>query len=91
MIWDMTAQMTEEELTRLSRDHLRKRKAYEDARDRLASAIPAAAEAGIRQVRIVEITEYTREAVRQLCMTPEQREQEKEKRRERTRVKPAHN
>jgi hypothetical protein len=85
----MTEQMTEKELDRLSRDHLRKKKAYEEARDRLAEAIPAAAAAGIRQVKIVEITTYTREAVRQMCMTPEQREAEREKRRERTRVKPS--
>ncbi len=91
MMVTMTTPMTEEELTRLSRDHLRKRKAYEDARDRLAAAIPQAAEGGMRQHRIVEITEYTREAVRQLCMTPEQREEERKKRRERTRVKPARN
>ncbi len=85
----MTEKMTKEELTRLSRDHLRKKKAYEEARDRLAKAVPAAAEAGIRQIEIVDITTYTREAVRQMCMTPEQREAERQKRRERTRVKPA--
>ncbi len=85
----MTDQMTEAELTRLARDHIRKRKAYEEARDRLAEAITVAAQTGsIRQHRIVEITEYTREAVRQLSMTPEQREAEKEKRRQRTKVKP---
>lgn len=84
----MTMTDTEkEELKRASRVHQRRRDAYEEAHADLAEKILAAHHAGIQQKEIAQITGYTREAIRQLCLSPEQREAEKEKRRERTRVK----
>lgn len=80
---------TREELVRASRTFKRRRDAFEQSRDELAAAIVAADRDGVAQKEIVAVSGYTREAVRQLCMTPEQRETEKEKRRRRTRVKPA--
>lgn len=41
-------------------------KRQEDARQRLVEAMKAASEAGVRQVRLVELTGYTREHVRRL-------------------------
>jgi hypothetical protein len=73
------------QLERLGKDYQRKRDAFEKARDLVADEIVAAAAAGVPQRDIVHLTGYTREAIRQLCLTPEQREAEKEKRRTRTR------
>jgi predicted transcriptional regulator len=41
--------------------------ALDAARDRLATAIVAAANAGTRQAEIVRTTGYTRETVRRIC------------------------
>ena len=57
----------------------------EQVQHELAPEIIAADAAEVPQVKICELTGYTRETVRQICLTPEQREAEREKRRQRTR------
>ena len=46
-------------------------KALDEARPRLAAAIVAAAQAGMRQVDIVQVTGYTREQVRRAGLSIE--------------------
>ena len=63
--------MTEEgpemtELRAAAAAYRRATKRQEDARERLVKAMRTASEAGVRQVRLVEETGYTREHVRRL-------------------------
>lgn len=75
-------------LARLGKEHRKRRAALDQLRTELAAEIIAAHEADVPQKDIVEMTGYTREAVRQLCLSPEQKEEENRKRRERTRKNP---
>lgn len=75
-------------LAKLGKEHKRRRAALDEIRDQLAPEIVQADQAGIQQREIAELSGYTREAVRQLCLTDEQREAEKVRRRERTRKVP---
>lgn len=59
----------------------------EELRPEAYAEITAADAAGVPQKTLAERAHYTREIVRQVCLTPEQREAEKKKRRERTRKK----
>lgn len=45
----------------------------------------AAELAEVPQKEIAELTYYARETIRRMCLTPEQREEEDERRRQRTR------
>lgn len=72
-------------LADLGRKH-RKLKADLDAlRAEIVPEIIAADLAGLQQKDIAELSDYTRESIRQICLTDEQREDEREKRRARTR------
>jgi hypothetical protein len=73
-------------LQRLGREHKRRRDALAEVREKLAPEIRAAHDAGVPQHEIAAWAGYTREVIRQICLTDEQREQEKEKRRQRTRA-----
>jgi len=68
-------------LIRLGSARKRREAATEKERPELEKEIRAAAAAGMSQSQIVEITGYARESIRLLCMTPEQREAERVKRR----------
>ncbi len=70
-------------LTKLGREHRRLKAALERVRADLADEIPKANAGDVPQNEIAALADYTRESVRQLCLTPEQREAEKEKRRRR--------
>lgn len=70
-------------LTRLGKEHRRIKTALDRIRAELADEIPKAAEGGMAQHEIAGKAGYTREIVRQLCLTPEQREEERIKRRAR--------
>ena len=71
----------EARLTNLGQEHKRLRAELEKVRQQLAPEILAASLAEVPQVRIVELTGYTRESVRQICMSDEDREAVKAKRR----------
>lgn len=68
-------------LIRLGTARRRREAATEKERPELEKEIQTAAASGMPQHQIVEITGYSRENVRLLCMTPEQREAERAKRR----------
>lgn len=69
-------------LIRLGTNRRRRESATDRERPELEKEIRAAAGAGMAQAEIVAITGYSRESVRLLCMTPEQREAERAKRRQ---------
>lgn len=54
------------ELEAATRAYRRAQKAVEKRRDELFAAVVKATDAGVRQVKIVEITGYTRERIRQI-------------------------
>lgn len=56
-----------DQLDEVAREYQAAKAALDDARPRLATAIVAAARAGVRQSEIVRVTGYTRERVRQIC------------------------
>lgn len=68
-------------LAELGRQHKRLRAQIEEVRAKLGPEILAAHLAEVQQVEIVELTGYTRESVRQICMSDEEREAIKAKRR----------
>lgn len=72
-------------LTQLGRKRKRLLDQVDDVRDELIPEIVAADQAGVPQKTLVELTHYTRDTIRQICLTPEQREHERELRRQRTR------
>ncbi len=72
-------------LVRLGREHRKRREALDEVREQLAEEIRKAVAAGESQTEVADMAGYTREVVRQLCMSPEQREAEREARRRRTR------
>ncbi len=57
----------------------------EQIREQLVPEVNQAAASGVEQKTLAELTHYTRETIRQMCLTPEQKEAEAEKRRARTR------
>lgn len=76
------------QLTHLGRKRKRLLDQVDGIRDELIPEILAADQAGVPQKTIAELTHYTRDTIRQLCLTPEQREHERELRRQRTRKSP---
>jgi hypothetical protein len=56
------------ELQRAAAAYRRAQQRQEAAHDRLVEAMRAASEAGVRQVRLVQVTGYTREHVRRLLL-----------------------
>lgn len=72
-------------LAKLGREHKKHRAALDRIRPELAAEVIAAHEAGLLQKEIADLSGYTREIVRQMCLTEEQREAERLKRRQRTR------
>lgn len=72
-------------LARLGAERIALVAQLEKLQTELKPEIIAADAAEVPQVDICELTGYTRETVRQICLTPEQREAEREKRRQRTR------
>lgn len=72
-------------LTQLGRKRKRLLDQLEDVRKELLPEIVAADQAEVAQKTIAEVTHYTRDSIRQMCLTPEQREHERELRRQRTR------
>lgn len=71
-------------LANLGRQHKRARANVKDVRRRLLPEILAAHHDGVPQQEIVELTGYTREAVRLICLPDEQREALKDRRRKKT-------
>jgi len=61
------------ELRQIGTRHKRLRKDLDEIRPRLATLIRAAHEAGMPQVDIAEVSGYTRDQVRQICLPPERR------------------
>lgn len=76
-------------LAALGRKRKRLLDQIEEVRREITPEILAAHNADVEQKTIVELSHYTRDTIRQICLTPEQREAEREKRRLRTR-KAAH-
>lgn len=72
-------------LTQLGRKRKRLLDQVEEVREQITPEIIAADQAGVPQKTIAELTHYTRDTIRQMCLTPEQREHERELRRQRTR------
>lgn len=81
----MTQDHNPTELARWGAEHRKLLRQLDEARTALRPLIIAAAAADVPQIDICGLTGYTRETVRQICLTPEQAEAEKEKRRQRTR------
>lgn len=73
------------QLTQLGRKRKRLLDQLEDLRREITPEIEAANAAGIEQKTIADLTHYTRETIRQACLSPEQREGERQRRRDRTR------
>ncbi len=73
------------ELAQLGGEHEQLTKQLEAVRTLLRPLIIKADQAGIPQVDIVDLTGYTRETVRKICLPPGQAEAEQEKRRARRR------
>ncbi len=57
----------------------------EALRPEIEAEVVLANAAGVEQKEIAGAAHYTRETIRQMCLTPEQREAEREARRSRTR------
>jgi hypothetical protein len=72
-------------LTQLGRRRKRLLDQLEELRKEITPEILAAHAADVEQKTIAELSHYTRDTVRQICLSPEQRQAEREKRRERTR------
>ena len=73
------------QLTQLGRRRKRLLDQLEELRQEITPKILAANAAGTEQKTIAEVTHYTRDTIRQVCLSPEQREAERQRRRERTR------
>lgn len=72
-------------LMTLGRKRKRLLEQLEVLRKEMAPEIQAADKAGVQQKTIAEVSYYTRDMVRQMCLPPDKREAEAEKRRARTR------
>lgn len=68
-------------LTALGKEHKKLAARLEEIRPELEEEIRTAAEAGVEQVKLIELSGYTRNTVRLASMSPERREQERAKRR----------
>lgn len=71
-------------LAELGRKHRKLKADLETLREQMAPEIIAANLAGVQQKDIADLSDYTRESIRQICLTDEQRESERERRRKRT-------
>lgn len=72
-------------LAKLGRQRKKLLDQLDELRDLLTPEVIAAELAEVPQKEIAELTYYTRETIRRMCLTPEQREEEDERRRQRTR------
>jgi hypothetical protein len=72
-------------LTQLGRRRKRLLDQIEELRREITPEILAAHAANVGQKTIAEVSHYTRDTVRQICLTPEQRQAEREARWQRTR------
>lgn len=72
-------------LTALGRRRKRLLDQLEELRKEMTPEILAAHAADVEQKTIADLSHYTRDTIRQVCLTPAQREAEREKRRARTR------
>lgn len=72
-------------LAKLGRQRKKLLDQLEDLRAQITPEVVAAELSGLTQKEIAALTHYTRETIRQMCLTPEQREHERELRRQRTR------
>ncbi len=68
-------------LTRLGKQNKRLAVQQEELRPELEAEIRAAADGGVEQVKIIELSGYTRNTVRLASLPPEKREAERAKRR----------
>jgi hypothetical protein len=68
-------------LAKLGKEHRKAKATLERIRAQLAEEIVSANKGGVPQHEIVSLSDYTRESVRLLCLTPEQKEAERQKRR----------
>ncbi len=71
-------------LAKLGKEHRKAKAALERIRAQLGEEIVKANDGGLPQHEIVALSDYTRESVRLLCLTPEQKEEERRKRRKPT-------
>ncbi|MDG4791777.1 hypothetical protein O7626_38840 [Micromonospora sp. WMMD1102] len=60
----------------------------EKLRQEILPEIQAANAAGVQQGKIAEVSHYTRDMIREMCLPPDKAEAEREKRRQRTRRLP---
>lgn len=68
-------------LTDLGKEHKKLAARMEAIRPELEKEIRAAAEAGVEQVKLIELSGYSRNTVRLASMPPERREEERARRR----------
>jgi hypothetical protein len=69
------------ELTKLGREHKRLTARLNEIRPAIEAEIRSAAESGVEQVRLIELSGYTRNTVRLASMPPSRRADERAKRR----------
>jgi len=85
-VYDVAMTYDPTRLQQLGRRHKKLRAQLEELQKELAEEIVAADRSGeLKQVKIAEMTGFTRESVRVFCLTPEQKEEELQRRRLRTR------
>lgn len=72
-------------LATLGRKRKRLLDQIEELRKEITPEILAANTAKVEQKTIAEVSHYTRDTIRQICLDPEQREEERKRRRDRTR------
>ncbi len=68
-------------LTTLGKEHKKLAARMEEIRPELEEEIRVAAKAGVEQVKLIELSGYSRNTVRLASMSPERREEERAKRR----------
>lgn len=71
-------------LQQLGRKRKRLLDQLEELRPDITAEVLAAHQAGVKQRDLVDASHYTRDWVRQLCMSPEQREAARNRRRKQT-------
>lgn len=72
-------------LTALGRKRKRLLDQLDALRREMAPEIQAARSGGVKQKTVEEVSHYTRDMIRQMCLPPEKREAEAKRRRARTR------